>query len=165
MSNYVTLIRYLLDNTDMKVYLIPHVVWKDNDDRIPLTLLKKAFDSDERVILSNDAPAAELKGLISSLRFFVGARTHSTIAAYSSCVPTLVAGYSVKARGIARDLMGTEEGFVVPVQQMHENGELCSAFKNIMDRESEIKKQLENIIPSYIDNAKRAADLIKDLLS
>ena len=48
MSNYVTLIRYLLDNTDMKVYLIPHVVWKDNDDRIPLTLLKKAFDSNRQ---------------------------------------------------------------------------------------------------------------------
>ena len=165
MSNYLTLVRYLLDNTDMKIYLVPHVVWKDNDDRIPLTLLKKAFDSEERVILSDDAPASELKGLISSLRFFVGARTHATIAAYSTCVPTLVAGYSVKARGIARDLMGTEDGFVVPVQQMREKDELTSAFKKIMNDEKDIQNKLKSIMPSYTDNAKSASMLIKDLLS
>ena len=48
----------------------------------------------------------EMKGFIARCRFFVGARTHATIAAYSSCVPTLVVGYSVKAGGLQRDLLG-----------------------------------------------------------
>ncbi len=51
-------------------------------------------------------------------------RTHATIAAYSTGVPTLVVGYSVKARGIARDLFGTEDGYVLPVQQLKESDEL-----------------------------------------
>ena len=42
-----------------------------------------------------------IKGYISRCELFIGARTHATIAAYSTGVPTLVLGYSVKARGIA----------------------------------------------------------------
>ena len=53
---------------------------------------------------------------------FIGARTHATIAAYSSCVPTLVVGYSIKARGIAKDLFGTDEGYVLPVQALAKGG-------------------------------------------
>ena len=55
---------------------------------------------------------------------FIGARTHSTIAAYSSGVPTLVVGYSVKAKGIAKDLFGTEENYVLPVQALKEENNL-----------------------------------------
>ena len=57
-----------------------------------------------RVCIVDDCNCMQLKYDISKCRFFVGARTHATIAAYSTCVPTLVVGYSVKSRGIARDL-------------------------------------------------------------
>lgn len=46
-----------------------------------------------------DASCGDLKGYISRCRFLVAARTHASIAAYSTGVPALVAGYSVKARG------------------------------------------------------------------
>lgn len=59
---------------------------------------------------------------------FIGARTHATIAAYSSCVPTLVVGYSIKARGIAKDLFGTDEGYVLPVQALAKKEDLVNAF-------------------------------------
>ena len=74
----------------------------------------------------------ELKGYIARCRFFIGARTHSTIAAYSSGVPTLVLGYSVKSKGIAKDLFGTYENYVLTVQQLKEYSELGRAFKSIM---------------------------------
>ena len=74
-----------------------------------------------------DQDAMRLKGIISQCRFFVGARTHSTIAAYSCCVPTLVVGYSVKAKGIARDLFGSETNYVLPVQAI-ENAETLPQF-------------------------------------
>ena len=51
--------------------------------------------------------------IISKCRFFVVARTHATIAAYSTGVPTIVISYSVKSRGIARDLFGDEKGYAV----------------------------------------------------
>jgi len=43
------------------------------------------------------------------MSLFAGARTHSTIAALSSGVPTLSFAYSIKARGINRDLFGHTE--------------------------------------------------------
>lgn len=52
--------------------------------------------------------AAQLKYLISQCEVQICCRTHASIAGYSTGVPTLVAGYSIKAQGIAADL-GMEE--------------------------------------------------------
>lgn len=127
-ENYKNLIHYILKETDAKVALIPHVVWERNDDQKVLRQLYDDFDHDERLVLVKDHSAPELKYIISKCDFFVGARTHATIAAYSSCVPTLVVGYSVKARGIARDLFGTEDGYVLPVQGLTESSDLLNRF-------------------------------------
>ena len=102
----------------------------------------KEYEKTGRVVFFEDHNCMELKGIISKCRFFVGARTHSTIAAYSMGLPTLVVGYSVKARGIARDLFGSEEGYVLPVQKLTRD-KLISAFKNIMIKEKEIQKKLK----------------------
>lgn len=127
-ANYRELIQYILDNTDAYIALIPHVVWANNDDRIPLQQLYDDFDQNRRLILVDDHTGAGTEIYHFSMRFFVGARTHATIAAYSTGVPTLVVGYSVKARGIALDLFGTEDGYVLPVQQLKESDELTQAF-------------------------------------
>ena len=102
----------------------------------------------------------QLKDIISRCRIFVGARTHATIAAYSTCVPTLVVGYSVKARGIARDLFGTEENYVIPVQSLQETDDLLNAYSWIAERESEIRDHLQNIMPDYIARAKSAGEVL-----
>ena len=106
MENYRRLIDHILKDTDNSVALIPHVMWKNNDDRLALKELYQGYEKNERVVLFPDMSCRKLKYVISKCRAFIGARTHATIAAYSSCVPTLVVGYSVKARGIARDLFG-----------------------------------------------------------
>ena len=108
LRNYQMLIHRILDETDRDIVLIPHVVWEGNDDRTPLSQLYSQFRGSGRVFIVEDQNCMQLKDIISGCEFFVGARTHSTIAAYSTCVPTLVVGYSVKARGIARDLFGSE---------------------------------------------------------
>lgn len=153
MESYQALISYIIGHTDMQIALIPHVVWDRNDDRKPIHALYEAFKDTGRVIEIPDLSCEELKGYISRLRFFVGARTHATIAAYSSLVPTLVVGYSVKARGIARDLFGTEENFVIPVQSLKEPEELVKGFIWVRDREEEIRLKLKQIMPEYQNQA------------
>lgn len=148
-ENYKNLIAYILEHTDAYVALIPHVVWQSNDDRTVLRRLYEEFGCHERLILVEDHPAPELKYIISKCRLFVGARTHATIAAYSSSVPTLVVGYSVKARGIARDLFGTEEGYVLPVQKLREPNELTGAFAALMEREEGDRSHLKAFLPDY----------------
>ncbi|MDO5547647.1 MAG: polysaccharide pyruvyl transferase family protein [Eubacteriales bacterium] len=164
MENYVALVRDILENTDCSVALIPHVVWSYNDDRVPLRRLYEQFADTGRVVLIGDADCRVLKGYIARLRLFVGARTHATIAAYSSGVPTLVVGYSVKARGIARDLFGTEENYVLPVQSLREESDLTRAFHWLLEHEEETRAQLQAILPDYIARAHEAGRIAAQLV-
>ena len=137
--NYKKLIKYILDETDQNIALIPHVVWNSNDDRRPLEELCLEFKDTGRIVLISDAPAQELKGYIAMCSFFVGARTHSTIAAYSSGVPTLVIGYSVKSRGIATDLFGDYANYVLPVQDITDEDAMVKAYKWILQNGKKAK--------------------------
>lgn len=162
-SNYKKLISYILDSTDMRIALIPHVTWEGNDDREALAELKSFFPEEKRIITFPEMGCRELKGIISKCRFFIGARTHATIAAYSSCVPTLVVGYSVKARGIARDIFGTEDGYVLPVQELQAESDLTDVFLGIAKREKEIKEHLQSVMPGYTAKALSAENFVNKL--
>lgn len=162
-ANYRKLIDYILENTDCHIALIPHVMWKNNDDRVTLNELYNGYQGNGRVVLFEDMPCRKIKYVISKCRAFIGARTHATIAAYSSEVPTLVVGYSVKARGIARDLFGTEEHYVLPVQSLADAEELINAFSWMMEREHEIRKRLQTVMPDYRKKAAEAGDEIRRL--
>lgn len=160
---YCRLIEWILNSTDMKIALIPHVIWSCNDDRIPLQKLYEHYRESGRIVLINDHNAIEQKGYISKCRFFVGARTHATIAAYSSKVPTLVAGYSVKSKGIATDIFGTNEKYVVDTKRLVSDQVLVESFKWIYYHEHDIRKLLDNLMPEYIDKAYAAVERIKEL--
>ena len=110
-----------------------------------------------------DGSAPELKGYISRCEMFIGARTHATIAAYSSCVPTLVVGYSIKARGIAKDLFGTDEGYVLPVQALAQKEDLVNAFDWLYQNAQAQKAHLQQIMPDYCKKAKEAENLLREL--
>ena len=160
---YRRLIDHILNTTDMTVALIPHVVVETNDDRIPLHNLYEEFAPSGRVLLIEDHNCCELKGYISRCRMFIGARTHATIAAYSSCVPTLVLGYSVKSKGIARDIFGTEEHYVLPVQELQNPDELADGFDWLASNEESIRAHLKRVMPEYIQRAYTAAEAVSRL--
>ncbi len=149
MRNYEALIEHILSTTDMTLALIPHVVWSHNDDRVPLRYLYEKYRGTGRVLMVDDHNACQLKGLIARCRFMVAARTHASIAAYSSCVPTLVTGYSVKAKGIATDLFGDYHHYVVPVQSLTSDSELARAFDWLLDNETAVGTHLRDTMPAY----------------
>jgi len=93
--------------------------------------------------------ATQLKGYIARLSALITARTHASIAAYSTCVPTLVIGYSVKAKGIARDLFGEEAGHLIPVQELTGENELIAAYDALMARAGQERLFLQERIPVY----------------
>lgn len=150
-TNVIVLIRYILNNTDMSVCLIPHV-YSIKENRNDYPMLKKIYDEigSERVsIVDQEYNCEQLKYIISNCRFFVGARTHSTIAAYSTGVPTLVIGYSVKSKGIATDLFGKYDGYVIPYTELTDKNELLESFKGILSKEDEIRNRLNSFLPEY----------------
>lgn len=162
-ENFKYLIQKIIEKTDCAIALIPHVIWENNDDRTILDKLYKEFEQTGRIVLIEDCNCMQLKGYISRCRFFIGARTHATIAAYSTGVPTLVLGYSIKSRGIAMDLFGTNENYVISVQNLKKTIDLSNAFKWIWEHEREIRRQLETILPDYVkrtENLKENIEMI-----
>lgn len=163
-QNYCNLISYILKETEYNIALIPHVVWDTNDDRKVLRKLYDECGCPERVVLVEDHSAPQLKYIISKCEMFIGARTHATIAAYSTTVPTLVVGYSVKARGIARDLFGTEEKYVIPVQSLNEPLQLIAGFRWLDEQKEGVRSRLYDYLPTYQATMNAAVEQIRGLL-
>lgn len=164
LAAYEKLIEYIISETDMQIALINHVYLRNGrgDDAVSALLYKKFADSG-RVFINPEGDCRQLKGDISRCRFFVGARTHATIAAYSTLVPTLVTGYSVKSLGIARDIFGENENFVVDIRTLGNPDELCEAFRKLMQNEKWVRAHLAAVMPDYIARAKVARDCIEKL--
>lgn len=163
-KNYEKLIEHIIHTTDMQIILIPHVTWDHNNDREPIVYLYNKYKDTGRVImLEKEYNCMQLKGFISRCRMFIGARTHTTIAAYSTCVPTLVVGYSIKAKGIAKDLFGDYENYVVSAQNLNESDELIMAFEWMKKNEKSIRKHLNSFIPSYKEKALLAGKKIREM--
>ena len=146
----VDLIKHILDTTKYSICLLPHVTTEDCNDLDILTELKEEFNSEERIYLeTNNYDCGELKYIISKSKLLVAARTHASIAAYSTCVPTLVIGYSVKSKGIAKDLFGSYDNYVIDSNELTSDY-LIEKFNFINDNRYKIidilQKQMPNII-------------------
>ena len=160
LRSYTALVRRILDTTDWNVALISHVVKKNTSDSDAAREIMKQFPDEERIRLFDRGDATQIKGYISKCRFFVAARTHASIAAYSNCIPTLVVGYSVKAKGIAKDLFGDWEGYVLPVESLSDENSFCETFDRLVKNEDSVRNRLESIMPDYISRARAAGDEI-----
>ena len=163
LENYYRLAAYIIEETDYHIALIPHVVCPGNDDRTAMQPLYERYKDTGRICIVQDGNCQKLKWIISKCSLFVGARTHATIAAYSTGVPTLVIGYSTKARGIAKDLFGSEEHYVLPVQTLQKRDDLLNAFVWLDEHQTEISKHLVDIMPEYKKTVAAAAAELQNL--
>ena len=158
------LIEHILETTDFNIGLVPHVVIETNSDYETLKEFFEKYKETNRIFLLPDhLNATEYKGYISRLRFFIGARTHATIAAYSSGVPTMVLGYSIKSKGIAQDLFG-EEKLVLGIDEISDAGKLIAKFEEMKREETWIKERLKNRIPQIKEMAKKAKDYLAEII-
>ena len=164
LQNYIEVIKWILNSTDMKVALIPHVVWEHNDDRKAFEQISQHFTNEERILTVLDQNAEQLKGIISKCKFLITARTHASIAGYSTGVPTLVLGYSVKARGIARDIFGIEEGYVIPVQNVMSNMAVLHSFINLFKNEKIIQSNLKQKMTNYSKKCFAMKEVVNSIL-
>ena len=162
-DNYRRMIEYLLHYTDYDIALVPHVTWSHNDDRKAMQPLYEEFKESGRIVQIGDHNCMELKDIIARCHLFVCARTHASIAAYSSCVPTLVLGYSVKARGIAKDIFGTDENLVIPAQSLTNPDEMTEALQWLMGHEKSLRTHLLKVMPKYISRTSDSQEAFKTL--
>ncbi|MBD3107682.1 polysaccharide pyruvyl transferase family protein [Bacillus sp. AGMB 02131] len=162
-SSVRMLIQHILDTTNLTIALTPHVIEEGNNDYLILNSFYEEFKNTNRIIiLPDNLKATEYKGYIARMKFFIGARTHATIAAYSTNVPTMVLGYSVKSKGIAKDLFG-EEKFVLGVNEISDYKKLIQCFEQMVEEEAAIKNHLQQKIPVIQKLSYKAVDYIKEL--
>ena len=157
-------IKQILKRFDLPVVLIPHVVYPNNDDHLLMQKIINHLDiSKERLtLIDRNYNAQQLKWIISQMELFIGCRTHSTIASLSSEVPTLSIGYSMKARGINKDIFGHHD-WLVPLDELQPEF-LTEKAATLLNAKSEVKDHFNTVMPAYKKRARAAGQYLKELL-
>lgn len=167
-KDVVDFIRDVVTKTDMSVLLVPHVDPLDgssvnSDSAYMQGLLAQLPEHQARVkIAPRTLNAAQLKYLISNCRFFIGARTHATIGAFSTGVPTISIAYSVKAKGINRDLFG-DTRFVLDTPNVTRST-LHDSLALLIQEEDATRQLLATQIPVFRENAYKSVDALAKIL-
>jgi colanic acid/amylovoran biosynthesis protein len=163
-NEITSFVRQVIEKYDFSVLLIPHVSpldgsEKNSDYHYMMQVLNKMSDLKNRVsIMDNTLNTVQTKFVISKCRFFVGARTHATIAAFSSGVPTVSIAYSSKAKGINFDLFGSRP-VVVTLKELNAVN-LLNSMDHIVENEGEIRRELAQKIPTYKNRIYEVIDQI-----
>jgi len=165
LNAFVGFIRHITTRHGVQIMLVPHVVREkatQNDLAVCQELGRRVNGTCRWYVLPETLNACEMKWCIAKCDYFIGARTHSTIASLSSCVPTISVGYSIKARGINRDLLGCED-YVVDIKTI--------AAKSLIDKFEQLRENRENIIrrlhvsmPRARENAERGGQYLLALV-
>lgn len=160
-KNLRNMINHILTTTDYNILFIPHVLWKGQNDRIICTELNNSFGYTGRteILDTESLNYCQIRFIISKCNLFIGARTHAVISAYSTCVPTLALGYSIKSIGIAKDL-GLPDETVVDCMHMDSDNRLISSFDYLIENENYLKNKLLEKIPNYTQKAKEAKNIL-----
>ena len=146
-QNICNLIDYILE-TGREVCLIPHVFWKGQDDRDSINYIANKYQKHVHVIDSENMSYLQIRYLISKCTFFIGGRTHSVISAYSTHVPCLALGYSIKSKGIAKDI-GLPDYSVIDSNHLKSDKDVLEAFIQLEHGADEII-QIYNDMDRYI---------------
>lgn len=156
-------VKQLLEAVDAPVALIPHVTdLPDNDDYVFLRGISDQLPEyrDRLLLVGSGYNCCQLKWIISHLRGFIGARTHATIAAMSSYVPTVCIGYSMKARGISKDLFGHTQ-WLLPLEDFS-GRQLIESAGRLLDAETKVRSHLQSVIPDHRARALLAAEYLRE---
>lgn len=152
-ENCKKLLQYILKETNLNIALIPHMNWygKYSDIRSHIDIVNDLnLRDNKRVELIKEHNASIQKYIISQCKMIITVRTHVSIPAYASCVPTLVTGYKQKSIGIAKDIFGTSDNYVKSIQDLTSEKDFVNGFKWLYDNEAKIRKDLNSKIPNYI---------------
>lgn len=161
----VKIIEKIIITTGRKVYLIPHVVINGNSDYEIMTIIYNNIDEKlkEKIeVISDKLNASEYKWIISKMEVFFGARTHATIAALSTLVPTLSFVYSIKSVGINKDLFGSDEYCIYPEQFKEDI--LVEKIQYLIDNKEKIKEHLQVRVEEAIKLALKSGEYLHNII-
>ena len=161
----IQLINRIKKRFDRPVFLIPHVCHDlpfNNDYKFMLSIMQHIENKENVFLIDPRYNAQELKYLISRLYCFIGSRLHSTIAAFSSEIPTLSISYSMKSQGISKEVYG-HTNFCL-TKESHEKDLFLDLLAFIIDNREKIHNMQKLKIDKIKKNAYRAGKILKHFL-
>lgn len=145
-----SIIDWMIKKDNVILHFIPHVVLQErnveNDYEVSYELYRE-YKSDRIVLSPFFLGPVEAKNYISGLDFFIGARMHATIAAFSSGVPVVPMAYSRKFNGLYTDTL--DYNCLVDLKNDTETTVLntvMAAFERREQLKVEILSRLEGVV-------------------
>lgn len=159
-DNYQQIIReivdYFLKMPNVKLHLIAHVVLSErnveNDYEVCYDLFNE-LKHPNLVLAPLFLSPIDAKSYISGMDFFMGARMHATIAAFSSGVPVVPMAYSRKFNGLFMDSL--DYHYMVDLKvQSHEEG--LNIIKNSFYNRDDVKFVINECLVNLVEKKKNA---------
>lgn len=149
------LIDYFLNQTNVKVHIVPHVVDTErtieNDYAVSYDLWRE-YNHSNLILAPLALGPIEIKSYIAGLDFFMGARMHATIGAFSAGVPVVPMAYSRKFNGLFLDTLSYNQ--MVDMKTM-DNEEILKTIKSAFDKRSTLRKEIEHQMDTTVKEKKQ----------
>lgn len=149
------LIDYFLNQENVKVHLVPHVIGAErhieNDYAVSYDLWRE-YDNPNLVLAPLALGPIEIKSYIAGLDFFMGARMHATIGAFSAGVPVVPMAYSRKFNGLFLDTLSYNH--MVDMKTM-DNDDIVGVIKEAFERRSELKNTINQRMNDIVSERKK----------
>ena len=135
-----SIIDYFLSLPNVMLHLVPHVVEQErnveNDYAVSFDLCEE-YNHDRMVLAPFFLSPVDAKSYIAGLDFFMGARMHATIAAFSSGVPVVPMAYSRKFNGLFIDTL--QYKYLVDMRE-NDSEEILNVLKGAFEDVDNLKE-------------------------
>jgi colanic acid/amylovoran biosynthesis protein len=164
------IVREVTADVAVPVLLTPHVTSETgemaHDDYLFMQEISRrlALPADRLMLLPPTYNAAQTKWVISRMLAFAGARTHATLAALSSNVPTVLISYSMKSRGIGQDVYGHDE-WLVPSEALQHPHLVAQRLSAVLKETSTVRRHLSAMTPVFRERALEAGRRLRSVLT
>lgn len=151
-------IDYFLTISNVILHLVPHVVGGErsieNDYAVSYDLYEE-YDSPQLVLAPLFLDPIIAKGYISGLDFFMGARMHATIGAFSSNVPVVPMAYSRKFNGLFFD---TLHYYHMVDLKKDTKEQILENVSNSFNNRALLKTEIVHAMNTVVEDRKRQLD-------
>jgi polysaccharide pyruvyl transferase WcaK-like protein len=155
-----SLVRALVASDEFHVGLLPHVFTleesKDDFWFCQEVARRAGHNGNVWTLPRREVSARHLKCIIGKFDVFAGCRTHSTIASYSLCVPTLPFTYSIKSKGMAQDVYGHQD-YVLELDGSQQDRNV-EAILDVFRRREQVAEEMREGVESLKARAQHNID-------
>lgn len=159
-NDCATTIDMLSKESNLPLVFIPHV---KADYEFMLRILPHMNEKENIVLINKNLTAAEMKWIISKAECNIACRTHSTIASFSTSVPTISLGYSIKSKGLNIQMYNHEKYLIYKTEITPEK--ILSVFKEIIKNDVVVREELREKNKVIKKQAIQAGSFLKELLN